>query len=99
MCATGRIAVPRGPHRERVDVPLASASAAAGVAGFAELVRAVRGGRGRVPGQFQASVLKYPLPGSWTRRFRNPSCRHCPDAIRKRARAKYAPLLVEATVR
>lgn len=91
MCATGRIAM-RGGRRGAdadADVPLAFASAMAGVAGFAELVRAVRGGQGRAPGQFQAPVLKYPLPGSWTGRPRNQACRHCPDAVRMLAAAKY----------
>ena len=90
MCATGRLAAPRGQNREDADVPLAPASAMAGVAGFAELVRTVRCGPDRIPGQFQASVLKYPLPGSWTRRFRSASCRHCQDPVRKIALAKYA---------
>ena len=90
MCATGRFASLRGQNREDADVPLAPASAMAGVAGFAELVRTVRCGPDRVPGQFQTSVLKYPLPGSWTRRFRNLACRHCQDPVRKIALAKYA---------
>ena len=89
MCATGRIAAPRGLNRGDADVPLAFASAIAGAAGFAELVRYVRGGQGRVPGQFQTSVLKYPLPGSWTRRFGGASCRHCQDPVRKIVLAKY----------
>lgn len=91
MCATGRIAI-RGGRRGAdadADVPLAFASAMAGVAGFAELVRSVRGGAGRIPGQFQVPVLKYPLPGSWTGRRRNPACRHCSDAVRMLAAAKY----------
>lgn len=96
LCATGRIPAPRGPHREEADVPLAFASAMAGVAGFADLVRAVLGCMGRVPGQFQAPVPGCPLPGSWTRRRRNPACRHRPDPVRRMALAKYAPLFAEA---
>lgn len=96
MCATGRIAVPHGRRDEDADVPLAFASAMAAVAGFAEMVRTVRAvhaGVGRTPWQFQTSVLKYPLPGSWTRRFRDPACRHCQDSIRQMALAKYIPLV------
>lgn len=99
MCATGRIAVLRGRRNVDVDVPLAFASAMAGIGGFTELVRTARAGLGRTPGQFQASVLKYPLPGSWARRFRDPTCRYCSDPIRERALAKYTPLLVEAAAR
>ena len=90
MCATGRLAAPRGQNQGDADVPLAPASAMAGVAGFAELVRTARYGPDCTPGQFQTSVLKYPLPGSWTRRFRSASCRHCQDPVRKIALAKYA---------
>lgn len=99
MCATGRIPVLRRRRSVDVDVPLACASAMAGVAGFTELVRTVRAGLDRTPGQFQTSVLKYPMSGSWARRFRDPTCRHCSDPIRKRALAKYAPLLVEVATR
>ena len=89
MCATGTIASPRGPNREDVHVPLAFASALAGVSGLAELARAVLGARGE-PGQFQASVLRYPTANSWTRRRRDPGCRFCSDPVRRMARAKYA---------
>lgn len=89
MCATGTIASPRGPNREDVHVPLAFASAMAGVSGLAELARAVLGARDE-PGQFQASVLRYPTADSWTRRRRDPGCRFCSDPVRRMAQAKYA---------
>ena len=89
MCATGRIAAPRGPEREEADVPLAFASAMAGAAGFAELLHVARGVR-REPGQFQTSVLTYPTRHSWKRRGRNASCRLCTDSVRRLARGKYA---------
>ena len=90
MCATGRIAAPRGRSRGDVHVPLAFASAMAGAAGFTELVRAA-GGAQCAPGQFQTSVLRYPTPNSWTRRGRSPECRYCPGPVRQAARAKHAP--------
>ena len=89
MCATGTIAAPRGPNREDVHVPLAFASAMAGLAGFSELARHTLGVRGE-PGQFQASVLRYPTADSWTRRRRRSDCRFCSDPVRRMARAKYA---------
>ena len=91
MCATGRIRVsrPGGGGPGDAHVPLAFASAMAGVAGFTELVRAARGAR-RDPGQFQVSVLKYPTRHSWTRRGPSPGCFLCTDTVRRHVRAKYA---------
>ena len=99
MCATGTIAAPRGPSREDVHVPLAFASAMAGLAGFSELARHTLGVRGE-PGQFQTSVLRYPTADSWTRRRRRSDCRFCSDPVRRMARAKYGcdRTAAEATV-
>lgn len=95
MCATGKIRVHRteagGGDAGAVQAPLAFASATAGLAGFTELVRAVRGMR-LPPGRFQASVLKYPSPHSWMRRGASPRCRLCTGPVRRRVRAKYASL-------
>ena len=90
MCATGRIAARGGRGGADIQAPLAFASAMAGVAGFAELVRAVRAGRRGAPEQFQTSVLKFPTQHSWGRRGRSPGCRHCSAPVRRLARAKYA---------
>ena len=90
MCATGRIAVQGGQGgRNDVQVPLAFASAMAGAAGLVELAHASRG-VARRPHQFQASVLKYPTPHSWTPRARDLNCPACTDQVRRLARAKYA---------
>ena len=92
MCATGRIAA-TGPQGGEggTHVPLAFASAMAGVAGLVELAHAALGAaRRRPPQQFQTSVLKYPTPHSWTPRARNRSCPACTDQVRRLARAKYA---------
>ena len=90
MCSIGRIAAPAGPAAGGdMEVPLAFASAMAGVAGLAELAR-VAGGAARRPLRFQASVLKYPTPHSWSMRARDPACPACTDKIRRLARVKYA---------
>lgn len=92
MCATGRIRMRRAGGAGGsgdAHVPLAFASAMAGVAGFTELVRAARGARGD-PGQFQVSVLKYPTRHSWTRRGPSPRCRLCTGPVRRHVRDKYA---------
>ena len=93
MCATGRIRMRHtedgGGDADAVQAPLAFASATAGLAGFVELVHAVRGMR-PAPGHFQASVLKYPSQHSWMRRGARPQCRFCTGPVRKRVRGKYA---------
>ena len=96
MCATGRIRARRAAgggdaDADAVQVPLAFASVTAGLAGFIELVRAALRTR-RVPGQFQASVLKYPSHRSWTRCDPDPQCGLCTDPVRRRARDKYAAM-------
>ena len=99
MCATGRVRMRRAEGGDPGDahVPLAFASAMAGVAGFTELVRAALGAR-RDPGQFQTSVLKYPSLHSWTRRGPSRHCAFCADPIRLHVRGKYAGLFAPEVV-